>query len=1049
MDGSDNIHIVEGGSDSENEENTSGTPQGIKIEGNVENEDTSESIEPEENSPTENDTDTGEVEDGDGGSEPTSPITPPEQQPSPQTPSTSSRMSTIETPSPADIEKENILQPAPSSATMPTPAQVQQQPNQKKQPNPNTKSARLVMYGIIIVLVIAIAFGAHYLIKPTAPSPSTTTIPYAESYHLSSCSAIAKPGLYYLSGNVVYQSLGGSCISITSSNVLLDCQNASITGSGPYAVGPSYSVGVSISHSDNVSVQNCHITKFSYGLRSIGSRKINVSKDNISYNVQSNLYLNSTKSSTFSNDQFEGIKKNYSSVYLVNGSSYDTLQKDNISSNILGVYINSSSNDTYLNNTVITTAASFECSLDSGVYGTSTAKSNSCTNNYGCSFLSCSSKNVPANISKISLGSRISSCGAIESPGNYYIGNSINAYYVEPFGTAWSYHVPCITIDSPHVNLYCNNNYITNATIGISVVNSYYDNLSNCDTNARAIGIQLINSTGVTITGSKITGSLTGISLQKSSTNVFSHFDVYNNSIGIYLNGSQTETFTSGKAINNSAVDIFATNSSVGQLTNFAENLTCGISDTKWARCSNYITPELNQFYLTSCSALKFSGNYTLQNDVFSNSSACFSIKNVSNITLNCNGHIMTNRLLNGAATSAVLARDTNNITVENCAADNFGTAVNISNSSKDKIINNIATGTFQFVGLSLSTSDYLVVLNNRLSNETQSGIYLHNIAYSNISNNIVKYVKPGGYGIEINNSGNNTIYGNGGIENYVGMFFNGSSTGNLASYNNFSLSGLSDYRCSPSNSGINVENGGINYGSKKSGCLWLAAVQKGQPLSCTSALGPSTYALQSDYAYTSGATCFAVYANDTTINCNNHTVIATNGGTFASFLNSNNDKIYNCNLKGFSPAISIKNSKVLVFNNTIGSNSTSNGSYAVSASGSSGLNIQNIVISSKSNGLYLSHDANGTITNSSINASGISYYFNNTNFFNVVASDSTRSSGTGWFFSNSTQDTVSRSLLYGKVSGLECSGSSSNIDAIIGNGNNYSLVLSCPWAKS
>ncbi len=1048
MDDSDNIHIVEGGKEDDTQSGT--PPEGIKIEGTVENDDGSDSTEPEETVPeseseSNSGTDSNEVENENQPSAPSVTNAPEStQQPSqPELPITS-RTPTITTPVAEETENASQQQP-------PQPNTIQgeaQQPAEKKTEKKG-RPARLATYAIILVLVIAVAaaLGSHYIFKPPT-TISTTTIPYAESYHISSCSAISKPGLYYLTGNAVYQGLSGSCMSITSSNVLIDCQNGSIIGSGPYAVGTSYSTGVSISKSKNVSVQNCHITKFSYGLRSIGSSVVNASKDNISYNVQSNLYLNSTKSSVFKNDRFEGIKTNYSSVYLVNGSSNNTMQNDNISSNRIGLYINSSSNNTYINNTVLKTNTSFTCSLNSGVYGTSTAKSNSCVNNYGCSFLSCSLKNVPANISKISLGSKINSCGAIEIPGNYYLNKSINAYYVEPFGASWSYHVPCITIDSPHVNLYCNNNYITNATIGISIVNSYFDNLSGCNTNARIVGIQLINSTGVTVNGSKITGSAIGISVKKSSTNVFSHFDVYNNSIGIYLNNSQTETFTSGKAVNNSVVDIFATNSSVGQLTNFAENLTCGISDTLWARCSNYITPELNQFYLSSCSALKFSGNYTLQNDMFSDSSSCFSIRNVSNITLNCNGHIITNRLLNGAATSAVLAIHSNNITVENCATDNFGTSINVSNSSKDTIINNIATGPFQSVGISLSGSSDLEVLNNRLSNETQSGIYLHNVFSSMVSNNIVKYVKTG-YAIEINSSRNNTIYSNGGLENYIGIFLNSSSIDNLVSYNNFSLSGSYDYRCSPSDSGINAENGGVNYGTKKAGCLWLAAVQKGQSLSCTSALGPSTYTLQSDYAYSSGATCFAVYSNDTTINCNNHTVIATNGGTFASFLNSNNGKIYNCNLKGFSPAISIKNSKVLVFNNTIGSNSTANNSYAVSASSSSGIDIKNMTVSSRSNGIYLYHDSNGTLSNTTVNASGISYYLNNTDFFDILDSASSPHSGTGWFLSNSTQDIISGSSLYGVISGLECSGSSSNINAVIGKSNNYGLVLSCPWAKS
>ncbi len=1036
------IHIQDDGNEEIQPNDGTG---GTKIEGNVENEETN-----------------------DFGSEET---TPPNTQPAaPSTTSSSIPSITSQGASEGTSEGENsngnIGQPeaenntvSQSAAPMPTPPLPEQPqispppanqtvPSSAQQQQPKKKSKLPFIAIALILVVIVLAVGGSALLKPQKSIQNTTTpttLNYAQTYKISSCSALNKPGKYYLTSNVVYTSLAGSCMSIQSSNVMLECSNNSIIGSGPYVVGSSYSTGISVQNSTNVSINECHITKFSYGIISKKSSDVKASHDNVSYNVQSNLYLNSTKSSSFINDKFEGIKTNYSSVYLVNGSIGDLIQNDNISDNINGLYINGSTNDSYINNTILKTNTSLKCNLDSGVYGTSTATSNSCVNNYGCSFLSCSSLNVPANISNISLGSRISTCGAIVSPGNYFMSSGINAYYVEPFGAKWSYNIPCITIDAPKVNLFCNNNQIYNATIGISIENSYYDNLSRCNVrNASVAGIQIINSTGVSINGTNISGSPKGLYLVGSDTNQFSRFYIHNNGFGIYLNNSQTETFESGKVLNNSNVDIFANSNSVRDLSNFATNLTCGISDTEWARCSNYINPQLNEFYLNACGPLRFSGNYTLQSNIFSTSSDCFSIDNAKNVTLNCNGHILTNRVLNGPS-SAVEITDAKNITVENCATNNFGTSINVSNSLDVSIINNQATGIYQSGGIYLSRSLFSGVVNNRLSNESDFGIYLNDSYYSNVSNNIIKYVK--GTGILVNNSQNDSVTDNTGFENHAGMYIEGSSQNNLVGYNNISLSASYDYGCSTSDSGINAELGGINYGSKKSGCLWLAAIIKGQPLSCTSALGPSTYSLQSDYVYPTGTTCFAVYANDTTINCNNHTVIATNGGTFASFLNSHNDGIYNCNLKGFSPAISISKSKVAVLNDVIGSNSTSNDSYAITASASSGLQIRNVSVSSRSGGIYLSNDANGTISNSTVNATAISYYLSNSNFMNVIDSYSAASSGTGWFLTNSTQDNILNSRLYGTVSGLQCSGSSAKTGADVGTGNNYGTVLSCPWA--
>lgn len=950
-----------------------------------------------------------------------------------------------------------IEEPEPS----PEPTQGQQQvPNQNAQgpqnyqpqfqkPRAHTRPPKpkknLLIYVIIaIFLAVAVAIIIYHPSSSPPPINGTTTIPHATSSLIKSCISINSPGTYTVSSNLTYTKFTGSCITIASNNVKLVCNN-SIGGSGPFAIGTNHTYGIYINDSSNVSVINCHIYKFSYGIGAHNSNYLNITDNNASDNILSNLFLNNVTNSDIHNNKFIGTTFENGSIHIIGTSNNNTISYNNVTSNNRGVFIESPGNS-YLNNNVNNTNASFYCAPGSGMYGTSTAKSNICSNDFGCSFLYCSGNNILANVSNITLSSNINSCGSIKSPGDYYISNDINASYIEPFGDVWQNSFPCINIMSSYVNLYCDNNSISNASTGININNMKNVNITGCNISAKNTGIMVENSDGLTVTNTTVTGANHGISILNSSVNQFIRFKVYHNTIGIYLNGSFSNTFSNGYARNNSLIDIYASNDSLAPLSNLVLKTSCGISDASWAVCDHYMNSSLKFFGVTSCTPLTLSGNYMLENNVLSQQQNCFNI-GADNVTLDCNNYALTNQYSGNSKSSAVYINGRKNVKVINCTASNFYAGINVSDSSNVSAYNNTLGGPQQQVGISLVNVFAANIMNNTITHGV-SDIYASKVTHSNISNNTLSYSNVPGYAIYLDNSVDNIVNYNNGTNNYGGIYLKGDSMNNTVSYNRMSLDTYADYVCSSNNSGISAENGGINYGTKKVNCRWMAAISVGQVLPCAAAMHPSTYTLAYDAVYGAGTTCFSVYANSTTINCANHTIIATDGGTFASFISTTGSKLENCNLKGFTNSVQVSGSDTNIYNNTIYTaqpppNTTA---YAINVVNSAMPSVSHNNITSKSGGIYLSNVTDGIMNNNIVKSLSISYYLLQTYLTNIKNNIASQSSGSGWVFDNSTENEVTGNSFYGQTYGVKCLGTSIAQDSNTNSGNNYTNNLNCGW---
>ena len=299
-------------------------------------------------------------------------------------------------------------------------------------------------------------------------------------------------------------------------------------------------------------------------------------------------------------------------------------------------------------------------------------------------------------------------------------------------------------------------------------------------------------------------------------------------------------------------------------------------------------------------------------------------------------------------------------------------------------------------------------------------------------------------------NSINNKILNNTILSTDVGIYINGTSNNNTINYNLAQTS--LDYECSSQNSAINAESGGIDYGVTKQNCIWLAALPTTAPnVQCAATNNPTVYTLTSDYLYQYGATCFGLNlgSNGTTINCQGHTIIALNGGTFARIVSSPGSLVENCYLKDFTSPVTIMNSSAKVYNNTIYMNSSSIAGIAVNVSNSINAHVEDNIIQTPYYGVSFTNVSSGTIEQNYVIAYVDAYSLKNSDG-TVVSNNQAPYPGTiGFSLTNSTINNFNNNNFDG-TDGLLCKGTSatnsSNVDL---GGNACTANLNCKWISA
>ncbi|MDE1833033.1 MAG: right-handed parallel beta-helix repeat-containing protein [Candidatus Micrarchaeota archaeon] len=922
----------------------------------------------------------------------------------------------------------------------------------------------------VIILVVAVVAQVFFTGSHSVLSTSTTSILTSGTQGgiIYGCATLSKPGRYVLAQSTKTSATAGACINVTSDNVGVYCSNNRITGSGPFVNYSPFSYGILARGRSNVSIVGCTVRNFSYGVLVSSSSGVSVLNNNLTQNYISELVMSGVRNSSVANNYMSKSSSGTGAMYVTNGSTNNRISNNPVQYNqFYGIRINSTGNS-YLSNFLNGTPSSFYCSVGSSYPGSSTASANICTNNTGCGFLSCRGTNIPANLSAISLGTGVGGCGSINSPGTYTLSGDISmAAYMNISNPAAVYdNIRCINIASSDVVLDCNGHAITGGSYAIYSSHQFNVTIENCRISSFNTGIQLVNLSqshvrNVTITNSSqyaiSLSNTTSVSVQNASassgnfglymynaaSDVIGNPTMLKNQYGIYLASSLGNIFQGGSVLNSTSYDVYATADSANTSYNIMQGTSCGLTNAEWAGCTVKKTSLLPYYPISSCGAITHSGNYSLTSNIVNAQSNCLNIT-ADNVALSCNFRVITG--LGSTPGAVIKLNNRDNVTITNCGLYGLYDSVNATDTSNLFMSGITASGSRYGVYLSNVSSGYLLSsLSTGASNAT---LYMSNVSHFTVSYVNLTYAGNIGVGMEMINSNNNIVTNNYGLSDYIGIELSGTSKSNRISNNTMTLNNGYDYICH-GNSGVNDQTGGINYGTTKSGCKWLAAVPLPvTPIGCSLVSSPDTILLSADAAYGFGSTCMSVTANTTVVNCQGHTVIATNGGTFAYFQNGHNDKLLNCVLKGFSnPVFASNTAQLTVQNDTISIQNQTSGLAAITMLNTQGSIARANNITAPYQGINFVGGGSGTILNNRVSGATFAYQVNNATSV-AVTNNTAINSFTGISIINSNQNTFQgNNATVGVTTGLSCSSSSStNFDM---GGNRCSTQSNCPWISS
>jgi parallel beta-helix repeat protein len=163
--------------------------------------------------------------------------------------------------------------------------------------------------------------------------------------NISSCQTIIYSGEYRLNQSLI--NLTNNCLTITSHDVIFNCQNNNISldsGFHKYGIGTSNG----INFYNNISILNCNIYNFYSGISTYKNSNINIYNNNF-YDGNYGLFIGETTNSTFTSNTFQN---NSNSIYL-SSSSNNTFTSNLINhSNQNGIHLSTSSNNLFNYNNI-------------------------------------------------------------------------------------------------------------------------------------------------------------------------------------------------------------------------------------------------------------------------------------------------------------------------------------------------------------------------------------------------------------------------------------------------------------------------------------------------------------------------------------------------------------------------------------------------------------------------------------------------------------------------------------------------------------------------
>ncbi len=926
-----------------------------------------------------------------------------------------------------------------------------------------------IIAGVIVVLIIA---WMAYSFISSMPAPpiriNTTGLP---AFAINSCTTISKPGSYYLANNVTAPVGGGTCMKIGSSGVVLDGKGHAIAGSGPFTVNGPVSYGVEVSSEPNVSITNLVVSAFSYGIY------LNASNNDTVFNVtsknatRSGIYLYESSRNHIYNDYIRSAG-GVSGAINVTGGGNNTLSRDIVEYNsYYGISLMNSVGNRVIKSVMLGNPVDIACSGTSSFSASNRFYNSSCYVNRFCNFAYCSANNTQASVTGVTLSPAIDSCGSIDTSGTYTIGSDLNFAAYMNASEPGAGTVPCILINASNVNLRCDGYTIKNAPYGILSDNGAYNvTIQGCNLQNNTYGIYLVNAVKFGIGSTIVHNGRYGIYIRSSTDGSLLNSSAYSNVYGFYINGTTYATVggfnmtnnTYGITLDNSTdvylrngesslsskVDLFCSTNTYNSSLLSATGVKCTSTDCNWATsCAVKVLPNLSAYPLRGCATITAPGHYSIGGKIFAKG-ACFKI-DTSMVGINCTAN---SSIISTTGIGAAFGMDNvSNVTVNGCSISGFGSGLMASNTRSLSLTSSVIRFVGSGVNISNGTDAY--ISNNLVANFGTQAYSLVNTNSSSLIGNRANSA-PSGYGFVLSGAHNNKVLNNTANFTDYGFLISGSMHNTIYDNHVYSGSGYS-YSCSPDSSGVYAQYGRINYGVSNVNCDWLVEVSPVYLSQvCTLITSPDTISLTQDMVYPYNDTCFAIRsagnltADGTTIDCNGHTILATNGGSFVSSYNTSRVTLKNCILIGFTNA-AVFNSKaavsgISILNNTfVGS---SNSSIYVNNSEYS--NIQGNHIINSSDGIYLYAYNSSTVQDNNISGTdtGVSL---NQSLSTSLENNTISNSSFGIRIGNSQFTSIKDNIISNSLNGFYCSGSATSSTSKDLGGNICPSVNGCAWITS
>ena len=623
--------------------------------------------------------------------------------------------------------------------------------------------------GVLIFLIVFTVFSFTEFIFASTPGD------------INSCQIIDTPGNYTLTRN-----LNGSdfnltgCFNITSSNVLLDCNNYYLKNTTLISTPVIYAENIY-----NVSVQNCNISTYilSYGS---GIEFLNVTNSTIKNNtIHSNsygVYLSSSSNNLILGNNFK--LNYYEGVWISLDSDNNQIINNTANSSLYGVFIYTSSNNTLKGNNFFNSSYNFAISGESFSHFNHNIDLSNSINYYSKIYYNISVNNFVFDMASSPNASSVYciNCSNITARN---INLSRNYYGLFMFNSTNS-SIYNLTVNSNYYGisiLYGSNNLITNNSINF------------CSSDS---GISLSHVSNNTLYNNTLKMNGVGISFDSSSNNYVFKNNVSNSSVGgIYLSSSDNNTLLNNLIKNSLNSGISLSSSMYNNLSNNnASSNTNGISisESSMNRLINNTANSNKYGAMLSASGISL---YLSYDNVLINNTAMF----------NTNGIYLTESSNNTISNLVSFDSDRDGIHFSNSFSNNlfysnssssgyYGIYMN-SNSNKNNFTGNIITDNY-YEGVYLDSSYNNTFFGNRVNSNYMGFLF----SYSSDNNSII----------------NNSINSNDGS----GILLS-SSSGNYVSNNTLNLNDYGFYLESDSLQNNFLNNSIWNCTSTDYGCIYIS----------------------------------------------------------------------------------------------------------------------------------------------------------------------------------------------------------------------------------